>query len=324
MLTFEQALENIEEEVSVLLGNGFSQAWDADIFNYKNLFEAANFGANDLAIRAIFNRFETYDFETVMDKMLGALAVLEEYGAPAELIDKIVDDSSSLKTALISAIAQTHPAIPNNIEDGKYISARNFLAHFDNIFTLNYDLLMYWARNKSELEPTDFHSDDGFRARKKWQSYGTGQNVHFLHGSLHIYDTGTSIIKHTYSENGETIIDQVRENLIANKFPLFVSEPTYQKKQSKIEHNPYLNSCYEKLRATSGVLFIYGHSMDNSDKHIFDAVRLSAINKVMVSIYGDPNSDNNQRTMANARTYMERHGRTVDFYYASSVSVWNA
>ena len=65
MLTFEQALDKVSntEDKSVLLGNGFSQAWNADIFNYQNLFQAADFGDQNNAIRGVFDRIGTYDFE---------------------------------------------------------------------------------------------------------------------------------------------------------------------------------------------------------------------------------------------------------------------
>lgn len=323
MLTFDEAFNQAAGgSRSILLGNGFSQALNAEIFNYQNIFEKADFGVNSQAIRGVFNKFETFDFETVMNSMLSAAATLEVYDGDAELIRKIRADSESMKEALISAIANTHPELPQEISTTQYQAVRIFLSKFSGIFTLNYDLLMYWARNQENIPPVSFDTDDGFRARQVWLGYGTNQEVFFLHGGLHIFDTRTSIKKHAHSTNGQSIIEQVRENLRENRFPLFVSEPTSNKKLDKISHNPYLNYCYQALNRYSGSLFIYGHSMDISDKHIFDRIQKSQFSNVYVSIYGNPDSPENQRSRANARAFLQTPNLHVHFFDAASTPVW--
>ena len=74
MLTFEEAIESMEEDetASILIANGFSQAWDADIFNYANLLEAANFGEREGVIRPLFENLGTYDFESIMKQLEAA------------------------------------------------------------------------------------------------------------------------------------------------------------------------------------------------------------------------------------------------------------
>ena len=203
-----------------------------------------------------------------------------------------------------------------------FATVRQFLSRFSKIFSVNFDLLMYWARNKDNLAPDGYHTDDGFRPPRPWKGYGTDQDVFFLHGGLHIYDTSTNIEKHVYAEEGETIIDQVRRNLALNRFPLFVSEPSFERKEAKIKHNPYLDYCFQALRACSGVLFVYGHSVDEKDKHIFQQIKRSGISRVFVSLHGDVNSESNQRTQANSRAFMQRAGLAVDFFHAESVPIW--
>ncbi len=58
--SFEDKINSLEpnEVPSILLANGFSQAWNHNIFNYQNLLQQANFGARDATIRDIFNKFE--------------------------------------------------------------------------------------------------------------------------------------------------------------------------------------------------------------------------------------------------------------------------
>ena len=324
MLTFQEAIDTLDEDEkpSILLANGFSQAWDAAIFNYANLLEAADFGNREGVIRPLFENLGTYDFEIIMKQLVAAEAVLNAYGADEELIQNIVSDKEVLKEALITAISNTHPDLPSEVEDNQYVAVRTFLSQFNEIFSINYDLLFYWARNKYGLAPENYSTDDGFRSQRRWEGHGTNQEVHFLHGGLHIYDTGSYIKKHACTDDGITIIEQVRNNLNAGNFPLFVSEPTYQKKKQRIDHNPYLNYCYQALGGLSGTLFIHGHSMDESDKHIFNQIKSSRVSKIFVSIYGDENTEANTRTKANALAFLQRYGVEVDFYQAESAPVW--
>jgi len=324
MLTFEEAISSIDadEKPSILLANGFSQAWNPEIFNYSNLFNAADFGEREEIIRPLFESLETYDFEVISKHLTSAETVLKSYDPENPIIEQIISDEETLKNALITAISNTHPDLPSRITNVQYTTVRTFLSQFDSVFTLNYDLLFYWARNKSALAPENYRTDDGFRTRNKWQGRGTNQQVFFLHGGLHIYDSGNEIKKHVCTDDGITIIEQVRENLERGKFPLFVSEPSYQKKKQRIEHNPYLNFCFQALTDLTGALFIHGHSMDENDKHIFDQIKMSKVNKIFVSIYGDENSPENTRTKANALAYLNNVRHPVEFYQANSAHIW--
>lgn len=321
MLTYIEALERLEEgeRPSIILGNGFSRAWRNDIFNYANLLDAANFGARDENIRSLFLRLETYDFETVMKSLVSARTVLESYGNQDDLIAQIRVDEQGLKDALITAIAHTHPERPWDVTNAQYGAVRSFLCNFASIFTLNYDLLLYWARNV-EVAP-QFRTDDGFRRDSKWVGHGTGQQVHFLHGGLHIFDSVNGVKKHTF-DGGGGIIDQVRDNLNEGRFPLFVSEPTSQRKLARIEHNPYLNFCYRALSRLNGTVFILGHSIDENDKHIFDGLKSSSVSQIFVSLFGEEESPENIRSKANAMAFLSGGGRVVEFFDSATAPVW--
>jgi hypothetical protein len=323
MIPFSKALELTKRNNRhVLLGNGFSQAWNHQVFNYKFLFERADFGNRNDAIKSLFIKFDTYDFETVMFNMLASVDVLESYGGDKNLISKIKEDTEILKESLIQVITECHPQLPSNVSDDEYELARHFLNEFKQIFTLNYDLLMYWARNKSDIAPEEFNTDDGFRWPNTWYAYreDVNQQVFFLHGALHLYDDST-IKKHAYNNEAESsIVYQVRANLRENKFPLFISEPTYAKKAEKIKHNPYLDYCFRKLKKLDGDVFIFGHSFDESDKHIFDELKESDASRFYVSIFGNEHSEQNQRTIANARTFLAP--KDIVFYSAASTHIW--
>lgn len=319
MITFEEAFSFVDYsgKRSILLANGFSQAWNKDVFSYKSLFSSAHFGERHRVIRRIFDTFNTYDFEKVMKRLIAAEDILRIYNADPDLINAIKADQEAIKNALIEVISATHPALPRDVTDEQYVSVRKFLKPFSNVFTLNYDLLFYWARNQFGLEP-EYNTDDGFRGGP-WEG-PESQNVHFLHGGLHIYDTLGGIRKHACSDQGESIIEQVKWNMENRKFPTFVSEPTHERKKVRIQHNPYLSYCFERLGRLQGVLFIYGHSFDDNDRHIFDQIKQSSISKVFVSVYGDKDSEDNVLLRGRAQAYLGAH--RVEFFQAESARVW--
>lgn len=325
MISFGEAMATVGEgdKPSILLGNGFSRAWRNDIFDYANLLDAANFNDRETEIRKLFNLCGTYDFEVVMRSLLAAKVVLEAYGGNEVLIKIIERDQQLLKDALIAAISATHPDRPTAVSTEQFTAVRRFLSRFDQIFTVNYDLLFYWARNINNLPPENYSTDDGFRKGCKWHGHGTSQEVHFLHGGLHIFDNGTAIEKHSPAKVGTGIIDLVRANLDKGKFPLFISEPTSAKKKQRIEHNPYLDFCFRSLGRARGTFFIQGHSMDENDKHIFNKLKQSGVDKFFVSIFGDENSEDNMRVKANARAYLESSTSDVDFFDAQSAPIWS-
>lgn len=138
---------------SILLANGFSQAWESSIFNYKNLYQKANFGGRDTIIREVFDDFETYDFEQVMRALEAAEVVCKTYNVDVTKINEISTDQEQLKSSLIDVISNTHPARSSHVTNRQYESAKPFILQFNSIFTLNYDLLLYWIVNKTEVAP---------------------------------------------------------------------------------------------------------------------------------------------------------------------------
>ena len=63
--------------------------------------------------------------------------------------------------------------------------------------------------------------------------------------------------------------------------------------------------------------------MDKNDKHIFDQLRRSKVQKFFVSIFGDEDSEDNTRVKANALTYLKSHSSNVEFFDAQSAPIWS-
>lgn len=324
MLTYDQMWETVSDpqDVSVLLGNGFSRACRDRPFQYSTLFDAAQFGERADSIRGIFDALETHDFETVNTRLRAATSLLPFYDVTPGRIEQIESDIDTIKDALVQAISDTHPRRPNEIQDTEYQCARRFLSSFRRIYTVNYDLLMYWARNQDAVPPEHWDTDDGFRKGGLWVGPDTDQDVFFLHGALHLYETREGVKKHTFSRRGEPIVDTVRKNLRRDVFPLFVSEPSSDLKLRRINKNPYLSCCLRKLRQTSGDLLVFGHSLTEVDQHIFKTVDRSNIGNVFVAVRGDEYSDNNRAVKAKAQAWLERPRRAVYLVDAETIPAW--
>jgi hypothetical protein len=242
----------------LLLGNGFSIACCPNIFHYGSLFSRADFSSNPNLVR-VFDLLGTQDFEIAI-RHLEACAKLVPIYIPAHptATTEMLSDAAALKEILLTTIAHNHPNIPGDIPDEKFWACRRFLAHFlgspndGQVFTLNYDLLLYWTLMHEDMpfaDPIELSAADGFGNDEDdphadyvvWQgeTAAHGAKVHFLHGALHLFDAGNEIQKFTWVRTNERLIDQAREAINANKFPLFVAEGVSAQKKAKIRHNAY-------------------------------------------------------------------------------------
>jgi len=178
--------------------------------------------------------------------------------------------------------------------------------------------------------------DDGFRTPDggptdyvTWEVEKTDkQNIFYLHGAIHIFDTGYEIKKYTWINTGVALIDQVRDALDRNLYPLFVSEGESRNKLGKIKHSDLLARAYRSFAKIGGALFIYGLAMAPNDEHIIRLLEKNKCSQLFVSLYGDPESPSNRRICERAVRIasVRPRGKPVDvkFYDAASATVWRA
>ena len=325
----------------LLLGNGFSIALKPDIFTYGSLYENADFSEMP-NVQKLFQGLNTQDFEIVIKHLQDTATTLAIYSPDdTELVKQLRHDASCLKDALLKAIAKRHPERPYEIEREKYIACRSFLNQFEHLFTLNYDVLLYWALMQSEVDELRLMPDDGFRhpeddPDQPWVSWQQSQKatVSYLHGALHLFDAGTDVTKYTWSKTDKPIIDQIRAALEEEKYPLFVAEGSSEAKRSRILHSGYLHKAlrsFESCCASPGnAIVIYGHSLADNDQHVLRCIARGNCSAVAVSIFGDPNSEANKAIIHQAQKLVALRGpakgkRTaldLILYDASSAKVW--
>jgi len=337
LLSFDDALDLSQRYGGirhVMLGNGFSIACRPETFSYGALVEQADFSQLSTDVRALFDLLETADFEKVIQALRVASDLIDTYDkSHKDIADRLRRDSESLKEALAQVLAARHPDHPASIADGEYINARRFLSNFERVYSVNYDLLLYWAVMKTELEPTiasnDGFADPGYEADYvTWDPYVsfTYQRIYYLHGVLHIFDDGNEIQKFTWNRTGIRLIDQIRSALSNQLFPLVVTEGSSKAKEEKILHSAYLTHALRSFSNIASPLFAFGHALSSNDEHILRRIEDGRIPALFVSVHGDPNSGPNQELATRASMLGNRRDAsnplTVHFFDSDSARVW--
>jgi hypothetical protein len=355
ILSFQEALSkaNSYNKKHLLLGNGFSIACIPTIFSYNSLFEQADF--SDMPeVEQAFQKLNTTDFEVVIKVLEFGSEIFPIY--KPELIDAVElmkTHAHKLKERLIETIAKNHPANPTEIEEKKLIACRSFLANFIQVggyvFYLNYDLLMYWVLMNSLDKPDEvLKCNDGFGRDAyvsgdhvefsdylSWQGKSSGQNVHYLHGAIHLFDTSGHLEKFSWVDSGFPLLEQTKKAFNVGKFPLFVSEGDSEKKLQRINHVPYLHYSYDSFKGVVGsaknrtagntCIFTFGFSFSENDRHIYNEIATGRIKHLFVSLYGNRESEENQRIIKRVlslKGLRDSHSLEVTFYDAESANVW--
>ncbi len=367
LITFQEALEQTSDvKRHLLIGNGFSIALFPNRFSYGSLLDSTDFTAHP-EVREAFGILNTTDFEVVINALRQAVVLLPLYGGDIEAQKKMASHAEALKELLVQAIAGKHPERPSDISDEQYRACRRFLAYFVGdcrngakdlrgcVYTLNYDLLLYWALLHDQLliphpsvpgmltiEPAEtLRHDDGFRTPDgeidaeyvTWDAEAAHeQNIYFLHGALHLFDYGSQLQKKCWERSGGTpLIDQIRAALNEGRFPLFVSEGSSNGKLDRIRHSAYLHKGLRSFRGNCDqrrpALFIFGHSLAENDAHVLRQIEKGSVSQLFVSLYGDPESEINKAIVGRAELIKSRRNERVpleiSFYDSSTAQVWN-
>ena len=208
--TYQEVIDDLNKKKRVkhlLFGNGFSMAYDPNIFSYNAL---SNFIENtgDEIINSLFDRLNTKNFELIMQQQDNFCEIADIFSDDETLAPKIKAASEKLKNSLIDAVKELHPEHVFKVPEEKSQSCIEFLQEYLNkdglVFSTNYDLLPYWVlmRNNAknaidgfgrDLE-TDISGDEYIDESEleyselRWGKYRDEQTVFYLHGTLPVFD----------------------------------------------------------------------------------------------------------------------------------------
>ncbi|EGQ7791350.1 TPA: DUF4917 family protein [Vibrio cholerae] len=290
MVKFHKELERCDGEKAVILGNGFGIAYDIaaeeDNFNWNTLLDLCEIEEGSQLHRMLAESF--YDFELVHQKLNNAIDVIALYDPKSDLTSELQSQIQHLREQLVIAVSNSHPSAfttdcsPKKERQRKkrVEKCRTFLGNFDNVFSLNYDLLLYWVRcfeNKHLGKDSFSRFDDELVF-----SPDENANFFFPHGSLFLYRDGVGATK-SRSSRANPILARLERNIENGVFPMCVSEGTGEQKLEAIKNNYYLHYAYNRIKECEGTIFTFGCSfLDSKDDHIIKAMLQSPAAKIVV------------------------------------------
>lgn len=319
VIKFTDALRQARKlggKLQLLLGNGFSIDCHTR-FKYGTLFEQARKSGLPKHLAELLVRYGN-NFETVLKYLDEGAFLAGHYRLKKDKRTSrdMVKDYQCLKEILIKTISNNHPEYPSKVQERRFQSCIEFLRTFAAVFTVNYDLLLYWAAlHVNEQAGESFPFLDGFAREDdttdpdcsfSYSSMGSKPYLFFLHGALHLYTKGGLVWKRVWNTKDVPIIQQVREAFEKKEYPLVVTEGSSEDKMKKIESSSYLSQAYRKLKNIQGHLFIFGHSLSDQDNHILDAIvrhENLKLSHLWIGLHGKQDSSHN-RNIINKATFL--------------------
>lgn len=345
LLTYEQVISSLRRKnrkKHLLLGNGFSMSYDSGIFSYNALSKFLE-NLENYTLQKLFGIIKTSNFELLMVQLENVAKIAEVFGAEKGVVDKIHQATTTLKESLIEAIKELHPEHVFSISEEKSQACADFLNEYlsqeGNIFTTNYDLLLYWVLMRNQLdrigdgfgretdETDEFIApEDRMWSELRWGKNKDTQSIFYVHGALHIFDAGIDIVKEEYS-NEHVLLENVKARMARKEYPIFVTAGNGEEKLSHIRHNRYLSFCYDTLSNLEGSLICFGFGFGPYDEHIIAAINKAAkkkkdgdgkwhmLNSIYIGVYSD--SD-----LKHLKTIEGKFKCYVRYFDAKTVKVW--
>tara|TARA_R110001583_G_scaffold195148_1_gene369696 strand:- start:8216 stop:9268 length:1053 start_codon:yes stop_codon:yes gene_type:complete len=330
---------------ALLVGNGGSIALSPN-FSYSSLYSYAV--KNKLLeedAKDVFEKFQKKyrDFERVLFSLWQADYINERFDVEKIEREKVRNGYVKVRRSLINAVKDVHP---NHDEIATTLkNVGEFVNHFSNVFSLNYDLTLYWASiQENSIESNRFN--DGFNKMVRYNSKQTTDtfafdvddnklkkannktsNVYYPHGNLLIYQTRATKEEKKIAAN-ENALKTITEFWAKNDGnPLFVCEGTSESKLKSISSSKYLSHVYhEELPRGGDNLTIYGWGIGEQDSHILSQLALGSYQNIAVSIrVGDKNNRKLDQEILDIRQKLEviTHQTNIVFFDSASSGCWN-
>ena len=340
--TFDDVLASIKKNRTrpfhLLLGNGFSVSYDPNIFSYNALHEFV-VHLDDKDLSKILEVLEIRNFEVIMQYLDTFAALVEGLGGSGALKARLQEASEKLKRSLLDAVKEMHPEHVFKVPEDESEACAKFLKRFfdtgGNIYSTNYDLLLYWVLMRNEVINhgdgcgRELENDMGEYIAPEdqewselvWGKNRDDQNVFYLHGALPFFDTGTAVVKEEYDVYNY-LLQNISSRMERGEYPIFVTAGDGKQKLIHITHNQYLTYCYDSFCQAEGSLVTFGFSFGNFDEHIIRAINKAARRNAphkLWSIYIGVYSDDDKKHI---ESIAGKFRCKVHVYDAKTATVW--
>lgn len=314
-----------EKPLNLLLGNGFSIACEPK-FSYKD------FPISQILSPIINNSISsTTNIENIISETKYMGIILEQCCDVQSATEISSSDIATLKIEFLKYLLCIHPNY-QTLNSYRINNTLGFISLFNKIFTLNYDLLLYWIGMTGKFQQQNrfkLYFNDGFSENSNqdciWTNNQGKQNIYYLHGAIHLFSDNYNTYKiKSNIENKKNIISIINSYIQNGITPLYVLKGSSIEKERIIYTNEYLNNCYSELGEISGTLFIYGHSLNRTDQHIFDKINSNKqLQNIFISIYEPWNIVNFNNIYENTSQMFDKPTRKkIKYYDASSIKIW--
>lgn len=337
-------LKNKNRRKHLMLGNGFSMSYDSGIFSYNALSKFLENLDNHI-LQKLFQIIKTSNFELLMEQLDNVAQIAEVFGADQTVVIKIRKATETLKESLIDAIKELHPEHVFAVPDEKSKACASFLNEYlaadGKIFTTNYDLLLYWVLERNqlnnrgdgfgrEIDETDewIEPKDREWSELRWGKNSNTQSICYVHGALHLFDTGINVIKEVYTSE-HVLLENIKERMARKEYPIFVTAGNGEEKLSHIRHNRYLSFCYDTLSNIDGSLISFGFGFGPYDEHIIQAIYKAAkkrkdengnwlpfLNSIYIGYYSEAD-------LKHLKSIESKFKCFVRYFDAKTVKIWN-
>lgn len=315
-------------KTNLLLGNGFSVGVNRE-FTYSSLIEVAlSNGYLSATDKQLFEKFDTVNFETILHNLFITQKVNEILSVSSDIP---AQKYNYVKEALIKSVNKIHPKF-DEISTTWIHTVISEFKKYKEIFTTNYDLLLYWIMSKNDFKSfSDYFWSSGLCFDQfNTELWNSTIPVHYLHGALFIYFDDDLEIKKTRKTESNSLLVEVETLIKTNKIPLFISGGSYKEKMNMIENNAYLNFVFNEFHSTKEGITIYGCAFENSDQHIIDSLNKSkTIQHIAISIYTENKTDDEineeiNSYKSNLNNFFRVTNNTLEFFdYKTSPFIYN-
>jgi hypothetical protein len=276
-------LQELCEWDTLIVGNGLSINIWRD-FAYPRLFARAHL--NSSAAR-LFSDFKTENFETVLEALWHADTTLKALRQDNTDVAALYEH---VQSALFQAVHDVH--VPwKLIDQATLTKIADALKKHRLVFTLNYDLLTYWAAMASGpmsmIRDLFWSHHNTFDINNATLDEHGGTGLLYLHGGLHLWqDSQSGLTGKWTSRAGGALLKNLEANFasIPSRQPVLVSEGTSARKMARIRRSDYLAHALQMLSDNTSDTVIFGANFGDEDAHVFRAVDAGRNRRIAISI----------------------------------------